>query len=209
METQSLARFINRLILFVTRHWLALASGVLAAVLGLAFLAPWLMLHGFAGAGTLLYLAYQPMCHQLPERSFFLGGPQPWYTLAELSQHLGYEAPPRFIGDPELGYKVAFCERDTSIYAGWLLGGIVFGLFRRRFRSLPWQGLLLLSLPMGVDGLVQLFGILESTWMRRTVTGLLFGLAVIWFAYPLLERGMNEAHEIAKSSLEESDAGAR
>ena len=200
---------MHRLVLFVTRHWLALANAFLAAVLGLAFLTPWLMLHGFTGPGSLLYLAYRALCHQLPERSCFLGGPQPWYSLAELTVYLGYEAPPRFIGDPQLGYKVAFCERDTAIFAGWLLAGLVFGLFRSRIRPLPWQGLFLLSFPMAVDGLLQLFGFLESTWARRTVSGLLFGAAVIWFAYPLVERGMNEARETAQRSLEELCVGDR
>ena len=204
-----MARLVNRLVLFFARHWLALVNSVLALVLGLAFLAPWLMLHSQTGVGALLYWAYQPVCHQLPERSFFLGGPQPWYSFAELTGHLGYEAPARFVGNLGLGYKVALCERDTAIYAGWLLAGLVYGLFRGRVRQLPWQWLVILGLPMAVDGLLQFFGVLESTWWRRTATGLLFAVGVIWFAFPLLEWGMKDACEIAWRSQEETRAGDR
>lgn len=202
-------RAINRLILSITRHWLALVSLLLGLVLALAVLAPWLMLQGHTGAGQLLYMAFRPLCHQLPERSFFLGGPQPVYGLAELNAHLGYEAPARWPGDRQLGYKMAFCERDTAIYAGWLLGGLAFGLVRRRLRPLPWQGLLLTMVPMAIDGTGQLFGAWESTWWMRGITGLLFALGIVWFAFPLIEQGMKEAQAIALRSLEDSDAASR
>lgn len=201
----NLVRTINRLVLFTTKHWLALVNLVLALILGLGALAPALMLCGQAGLGRLLYQAFRLGCHQLPERSFFLGGSRPWYSLAELSAHLGYEAPARFLGDAWLGYKVAYCERCTAMYAGWLLGGLAFAFLRRRAHPLPWQALVLLAMPMAVDGVLQVFGILESDWLRRTITGLLFGGGLAWFAFPFVEAGMDEAQELTQRSLEESD----
>jgi len=223
-----LARVLNRMILGITRHWLALVNAVMLLVLGLAVLAPWLMAHGQASAGRLLYRLYQPLCHQLPERSFFLAGPRAVYDLAELGAHLGYEAPLRWLGDAQLGYKVAFCERDTAMYAGWLLAGLAFGLLRRPdsrtcsggmtstrgapscgLRPLSWRWLLLTMLPMAIDGTGQLFGLWESTWWLRVATGLLFAAGTVWFAYPLLEQGMNDAQEIALRSLEDGHAADR
>jgi uncharacterized membrane protein len=201
-----LERSINRLVLFVIRHWLALANLAASVILVLGFLAPVLMLRGQTGAGNLLYLVFRPSCHQLPERSFFLGGPRVVYSFAQLSEHLGFEAPARFVGDPQLGYKIVYCERCAATYLGWLLAGVLFALFRRRVRQMPWPVLVLLILPIAVDGTLQLFGILESDWLRRVVTGLLFGGGIVWFAFPLVETGMNEALAITQRSLEEIDA---
>ena len=189
----------NRFVLWFTRHWLALVNASLAAILALSALAPWLMLHGHSRAGQLLYLAYRPLCHQLPERSFFLGGPQPWYTYDE-----------RYVGRAELGYKMAFCERDVAIFAGYLLAGLLFALLRRRpwCKPLPWQIVALATVPMAIDGLVQLFGLVPSTPLRRTLTGVLFGVAVTWFAFPWLDRGMAGAQRIAEEGLEVTDAGS-
>jgi len=201
-----LIRCVHRFVIWITRHWLAMFNLAVGMVLGLAWLAPWLMLHGQASVGQLLYLAYRPLCHQLPERSFFLGGERPWYTFEQLSAALGYDAPARYVGNPQLGYKVAFCERDVAIFAGYLLMGLLFALFRRRIKPLPWQALLAATLPLAIDGTVQLFGLAESNWQRRIATGLLFGLAVTWFALPWIQRGMAEAQEIALRSWKEEDA---
>ena len=193
----------------MTRHWLALVNLALALVLALALLAPLLMLWGQTGAGQLVYLAFRPLCHQLPERSFFLGGPRPVYSLAQMSAHLGYEAPMRWIGDAQLGYKMAFCERDAAIYGGWVLAGLAFALLRGRLRPLPWQGLVLTMVPMAVDGTGQLFGAWESTWWLRVITGVLFAVGTVWFAFPLIDDGMKGAQGIALRSLEDGDAADR
>ncbi len=204
-----LVHWVNRIVIFVTRHWLALVNGVLALVLGLAFAAPWLMEHGYTRGGEFLYFLYRPLCHQLPERSFFVGGPQAWYSFAELSRRLGAEPAWRYIGNPQLGFKVAFCERDTAIFAGYLVFGLAFGLLRRWLKPQWWHGLVavVLAVPMAIDGGIQLVGIVESNWQRRTVTGLLFALGVVWVAFPLIEKGMKEAEEITRRSLEDTHAG--
>jgi len=207
LDAQRMACWANRFVLWFTRHWLALVNSVLAVVLGLAFLAPWLMLHGHGAGGQLIYLLYRPLCHQLPERSFFLGGAQPWYSYEQLAKALGTQVPARYIGNGQLGYKVAFCERDVAIYAGYLGLGLIFGLFRRRMKPLPWQVVILAIIPMAIDGTIQLFGLAESTPLRRVLTGGLFGIAVMWFALPWVERGMSEAHQIAREGVEGIDAG--
>jgi succinate-acetate transporter protein len=66
------------------RHWLPL----FLIVWGVFNLLPWLatvfMNLGWRSLGEALYLIYAPLCHQLPQRSYFLFGPQFSYSLAEI-----------------------------------------------------------------------------------------------------------------------------
>jgi uncharacterized membrane protein len=87
---------------------------------------------------------------------------------------------------------MAYCQRDTAMYSSMLLAGMAFGLVRHRLRPLSFALYLVLLAPWAVDGLAQFLGFYESTWQLRTITGSLFGIATVWFAYPYLEAGMAE-----------------
>ena len=50
----------------------------------------------------------------------------------------------------------------------------------------------LFVLPAAVDGFTQLFGLRESTWYLRLITGALFGTGLVWLAYPFVEEAMND-----------------
>jgi uncharacterized membrane protein len=91
------------------------------------------------------------------------------------------------IGSPELGYKVAFCERDVAIYLAVLLAGLAYGRYRAQLPDLSIAGYGLLILPMALDGFTQLFGWRESTVELRTLTGALFGVASVWLIYPRVD----------------------
>ncbi len=196
---------VDQLVAWLARHWLALFNVVVAAFVGLPFAAPLLMNLGLTGPAQIIYLVYRPTCHQLPERSFFLFGAQGVYSVGELEATGALPAGLsllqreflRWAGNPELGYKVAICERDVAIYGSILLGGLIFGLARRYFTAkarrmprLPIKGYLILLIPMLIDGGTQLVGLRESTWPLRIVTGALFGLATVWLAYPYVEDAM-------------------
>ncbi len=187
------ARGLDRGARWLGRHWLAVMNLFWGLYVGLALLAPVLMQVGWTGPGKVIYLLYRPACHQRPERSFFLGGPQGAYSLEELSA-AGVDVDPlaRAIGSPSLGWKVAVCERDTALYGAVFVAGLVYGLFRKRLRRLriPLWACLLLLLPMAVDGTLQLFGLYESTWLVRSATGALFGIGPVLFAYPLLDESL-------------------
>jgi len=49
--------------------------------------------------------------------------------------------------------------------------------------------------PIAVDGGTQLFALRESNWLLRTLTGALFGFAVVWITYPHVESAMQEVIE--------------
>jgi uncharacterized membrane protein len=191
--TARLTRWLSRLVHGLSRHWLLLANLAIGLYVALPFLAPILLNAGHERAGNLVYLLFRPLCHQLPERSFFLFGPHWVYSLSDLQQRTGLELVPlRFVGAPDLGYKLAVCERDTAIYAAMLLAGLAYGLVRNWLKPLPFKAFLALIAPMAVDGFGQLFSLWDSTWLTRVVTGGLFGLATIWLCYPHINRGMAE-----------------
>jgi uncharacterized membrane protein len=173
-------------LLAVQRYWLPVVNLVVAVFVGLPFLAPVLMAYGFTDAATAIYAAYQLVCHQWAFRSYFLFGPRVEYGTA-LSALVGPDGMYSAIGSPELGYKVAFCERDVAIYLAVLVAGLAYGRFRDRLPVLGLTGYGLLILPMAIDGFTQLFGLRESTVELRTATGLLFGVASVWLIYPRID----------------------
>ena len=100
-------------------------------------IAPWC-----AAIGRLLYVVYGPACHQLPERSLFLFGSKTTYTLDEfhalgLLQDADLLERKQFLGNDRLGFKIAFCQRDFALYGGLWIGGLIFGLVRKRLKPLP------------------------------------------------------------------------
>jgi uncharacterized membrane protein len=199
---------VDRLSLALARHWLAIFNLMLAVFVGLAFLAPVLMQVGAPAAGRAIYWLYSLTCHQLPERSFFLFGPQATYRLEEL-EALGalpaglsvfQRQALHFPGSPQMGYKVALCQRDVAVWGSMLVAGVLFALvrgwlWRRRVASLPrlplWAYALCL-VPLAIDGGTQLVGWRESTWQLRLVTGGLFGAATVWLAYPYVQEAMDD-----------------
>jgi len=128
---------------------------------GGAALTPLLQARGWTPLATVLYLVYRPLCPQRPEHSYFIAG-----------------------------YKMAFEQRETAIYLGLLLGGLLFSPVRRWLRPLSWRGLALAALPLLIDVLSQTAGLRGSDWRWRTATGIVFALALVWWAFPYLERDL-------------------
>ncbi len=195
----SLAAFLNRIVYVVAKHWLLIVNSVMALQAGLPLVPPVLMATGRVSTARLIYRLFQPLCHQLPERSFFLYGPRFSYTLDELERLIGPGVPLRYIGDLSLGYKMAVCQRDIATYVAILLAGLAFIPLRHRLKPLPLKAFLLFCIPIAADGFGQLFGFWESTWWSRIASGALFGAACVWLAYPYVEAGMRDALRITSS----------
>lgn len=191
------SRMADRVVLAISRHWVALFGLALFVYVGLPVLAPVLMQLGLPGPARAIYLVYSPACHQLPDRSYFLFGPQRVYTLEELESAnvlpgSGLLERRRYIGDETMGWKVALCERDVAIYGAMLIAGIIFALLRSRVRRLPLPLFVLFVIPIAVDGFSQLFGLRTSNWLLRTITGALFGVGVVWLVYPYIQESMDD-----------------
>jgi len=66
----------NQTVYWISHHWLLLFSILLGLLVGLPFLAPVFMKLGWDSPASVIYLIYSGLCHQLPQRSFFLFGNQ-------------------------------------------------------------------------------------------------------------------------------------
>jgi len=170
----------DRVMFWISNHYLAVMNLVMLFYVGLPFLAPVMMKSGATTPARVLYTVYSPLCHQFGFRSFFLYGEQPYYPLKEAGVNVvdfetatgitGLHNPNdysrlearRFVGDKTVGYKVALCERDVAIYAAILLFGLIFSLTGRRLPQLHWTLWILIGLgPIGLDGFSQLFAQFE------------------------------------------------
>jgi uncharacterized membrane protein len=155
-QMQSLAWRLDRLAVWVARHWLAAFLVLYGALVFAPFLAPVLMRLGATQAADALYFFYSFLCHQLPERSIFFFGPKPMYSYAEIKAVWpldGFAGLRQFIGNPAMGYKMAWSDRMISTYGGIWLAGLIYGLLRKRaprVSLLVW--LFVGILPIGLDG---------------------------------------------------------
>jgi uncharacterized membrane protein len=198
-----IADFANRLVIWIARHWLALFNTAWGAYVILPFLAPLFMAIGWELPARALYGIYSFTCHQLPDHSYFLLGPTPVPVESALMS-AGAPDPNNlflfraFIGNDNIGYKVALCERDVAIYGSVLLAGLVFGILRKRgpVRAPSLKVYALFLIPIAIDGLTQLVGLRESNWWLRTVTGALFGAASVWLAYPYIDEAMQDVIDV-------------
>jgi uncharacterized membrane protein len=126
-------------------YGLLLAAGVvgLAAVVA----APFLMARG-SKAAAYIYAVFAPLCHQRPERCFFLAG-----------------------------FPLAVCARCTGIYLGAFLGLIARPFLRPLTDLRPPRAAAFLaaSLPIAVDAAGSILGVWRSPGLLRFLTGLLWG----------------------------------
>lgn len=204
-----LVLFVDRQIVRLTHHWLAALNLLIGGYLLLPILAPVLMANGAEQAGRMIYVLYAPACHQLPQRSFFLYGPQLTYTLDELWAlgEVNSNNPlvlKQYLGSPQVGFKMAMCARDIALYGGLLIGGLLFGILRKHIRPISLLVYALFLLPLVVDGGTQLIGWRESTWVLRLITGLIAGLGTIWLLYPHVEDAFKEIRWQAEGQIDKA-----
>jgi uncharacterized membrane protein len=184
---------------WLARHWLAVFSVALFLYIAVPTSAPILMQLGATGPARVIYALYRGLCHELPERSYFLFGPQATYSLTQLEADNVLPGGtvlqrPQYLGDHDHGYKIALCQRDLAIYGSMLVVGLLYGVMRRRrpIKPIKLTVFALFLIPIAVDGLSQLPGWRESNWVLRTVTGTLFGIGLVWLAYPHVQAAMND-----------------
>jgi len=242
---------IDRIFHTLARRWLLFLNLAVAVYVGLPMLAPVLMHVGATGPATLLYRMYSPMCHQFASRSFFLFGEQFAYPrelagtnltpieayMPDLPEFADASTDPaqwssflwparRFVGNEQMGYKMALCQRDISLYLSIFVGGLIYGLARRRGPVRPmrfWLFLLIGVLPIALDGFSQLFSqffvntqiealarlfpLRESSPLLRSLTGALFGLSLVWWIYPRLDEQFSlTANDIGRRLAARADA---
>lgn len=249
-RARTVAIKLNKMVYRLSRNWVLLFNLVIGLYVGLPILAPVLMKAGATGPARLIYTVYSPMCHQMATRSFFLFGEQAAYPrsiagsnltsfeayTANLAEFQGvnegnwadfFLAARRFVGNEQLGYKMALCERDIAIYGFLFLGGVLYALLQRRFKIRPlplWAFILMGMGPIGLDGFSQLFGyyatpldgsaatgvgefigtlfpLRESPPFLRTFTGAVFGFMLAWLVYPHIGSSMEDTEQKVEVKL--------
>jgi uncharacterized membrane protein len=223
-RTHSISR-ADKISFWISKHYLAIFNAFLILYVGIPFLAPVFKKAGWNGPAEMIYKIYSPLCHQWAFRSFFMFGEQPYYphAAANMPGVLSFEQvsgisdtsdPSRiqarqFQGNPVLGYKVAFCERDVAIWGAMALFGLIFAVTRRKLPKLHWILWILVGMgPIGVDGFSQLLSQIPNTFIQsilpyrestpflRVVTGFLFGITTAWFMFPMIEESMADTRRL-------------
>jgi len=121
------------------------------------FLAPYLYDKNLT-LSLFIYQVYHQICHQLPQRSYFI-----------------------------FGHKMAVCARCFGIYTGFLIGMIIYPFIKKLddFRTPNKWYLIIALIPMAVDGTTQLIGLRESFNELRFVTGFIAGFVGVFYILPV------------------------
>ncbi len=157
--TQKLDLVMQKFGDFILEQWATLIAAALGLLVLLAVSVPFLSYFGLDSISKPIFFALHFVCAQIPSHSFYL-----------------------------FGHQLGLCARNLSIYTAMFLGSLIFALSKKRLPGIPWWIWLLLILPMAWDGITQMFGLRESDWILRVITGSLFGLANVWFALPLMQK---------------------
>ncbi|HEU4433404.1 MAG TPA: DUF2085 domain-containing protein [Pyrinomonadaceae bacterium] len=137
------------------RIWL-ISAVVVFAIVSLILIAP-LTAGSYPHLAKSIYGGFAVMCHQLPERSYFIGG-----------------------------HKFAVCARCTGLYAGFAFTFLLYPLLRP-LRAIDWPPpvwLVLSAVPMAIDFGLTFLGIWENTHTSRLLTGLLLGSVSVFYVMP-------------------------
>jgi len=161
METHSTTTSkIDCFIVWLSRHWLFIINFLLAILVIAPITAPLFMKLGWNIPGRTIYWIYSFLCHQLPERSYFLFGPKISYSLSEIQSVWPFSNDAtilrQFIGNESFGWKIAWSDRMVSMFASLWIFAILWSSLKSKIKPLPFWGLLTLFLPLIIDGTTHL-----------------------------------------------------
>ncbi len=189
-QAQGEVRWTDRLNQFIREKWILLFAVIFGMYVGLPFLAPILYHVGLNQPASIIQTIYSTQCHQLPDRSFFLFGPQVTYSLPVIQSAFKDTYNPailrQFVGNAQMGWKVAWSDRMVSMYTSIFFLGLLWWPFRKKVKPLPLWALILFWLPMALDG---------GTHMLSDILGGIGG----GFRYDNLWLAYLTAHKFAQS----------
>jgi len=135
----------------------AISAAVVTSLVTLIIVAPLAAANGHNEVAAAIYYGFGKLCHQRPDRSFFIDG-----------------------------HKLGVCSRCTGIYFGFAFTLLVYPLVRslRTVATPARKWLLLAALPLAIDFNLTFFGIWENTHTSRLLTGLLLGSVAVFYVMP-------------------------
>lgn len=139
-----------------TLAWLAVLT-VALVILGSIVIAPIAQAAGYTWLAQTIYLAFGPLCHQNPARSFFVHA-----------------------------HPFAVCARCTGLYGGFALATLVYPLVRslRSTNAPERRWLFVAAAPMALDVGLDISGVWHNTHFSRFATGVLLGATVVFYVVP-------------------------
>ena len=135
----------------------ALSTTVIVLLVGLIVVAPVAAAGGHSTLARGIYGAFAMLCHQLPERSYFIDG-----------------------------HQLAVCARCTGVYAGFTLMLLLYPLISslKNTETPPRGWLILATIPLVIDISVNFFGFWQNTHTSRLLTGAVLGGVVVFYVMP-------------------------
>ena len=135
----------------------AVTTAIVVSLVSLVIVAPLAAASGHNEIAGTIYYAFSPLCHQRPDRSYFIEG-----------------------------HKLGVCSRCTGIYFGFALTLLAYPLVRslRTTRTPARKWLFLAALPLAIDFSLTFFGVWENTHTSRLLTGLLLGSVAVFYVMP-------------------------
>ena len=167
---QAVIKRQKRLALFA---WSGLFLAASAWIL-LIVAAPVAAENNFSAFSNPVYKFFSYLCHQMPERSFYLDA-----------------------------HPLAVCARCFGFYGGFLLGIFIYPFARDLYDTepLPRVWLFAAMIPMGVDWSLTFFSIWENTHFSRLITGTILGAACAFFIVPaVIEIGYYLGEKFGRNS---------
>jgi uncharacterized membrane protein len=136
--------------------WMLLVGGTLVFV-GLLFAAPLAQVNEWRWLSLAVYRAFGHVCHQIPERSFYI-----------------------------VGYPLAVCARCTGLYVGFAGVLVSYPLLTslRRTHTPERKWLFIAAAPLGIDFALDLVDIWRNTHTSRFLTGAFLGAISVLFILP-------------------------
>jgi uncharacterized membrane protein len=207
--------WFNRRIAWLAKHWLWVANAFFFTYVGLPILAPILLAAGFTGAANTIYQTYNMVCHQLPTRAFFLFGEQvamcqrctsiyitlfiggvvfnfARYKALSFQWYVLFALPMALDGGSAFVSELA---QVLPLWIFWLLWSLIVGVawfILARQKAMFWQLYLVFIGGFVALAWLQFVGLRVSDVYLRSLTGAIFGLGTVWFAYPTLEEGFQD-----------------
>jgi uncharacterized membrane protein len=135
----------------------AVSAAIVASLVSLIVVAPLAAAGGHGEIAGAIYRGFSVLCHQRPDRSYFIEG-----------------------------HKLGVCSRCTGLYGGFALTLLAYPLIRslRTTTAPARKWLLLAALPLLIDFSLTFFGLWENTHTSRLVTGLLLGSVAVFYVMP-------------------------
>ena len=197
---------IRQLTINTSKSWTKYFTILSGLYISLALLAPLLLIANAQQVAHKLYRVYSLFCHQDAYKSWYISTSSGSLGLnISSSFNILNEIPfgiildsSKFIGSSELGWKSALCHRCTAIYLSAFTASLLYHIMKVRGLHIPnlhphiyfAVGLLPIAIhtmiaPQPESSFIR--SIVSDSHMIRTITGGLFGIMSIWFAFPEID----------------------